>query len=149
MDNLTPNILVIADRTPLYVGGSGDQKILYTSYIQMANIYFCIINDGMKDENSLENWMYYFNFTPLYQAKQNHWRYEEFLKSFSMRQDRFVRSEKYLSLIADKVQEIIQEKHIQLLVFEQTGILMWSWYRCFSDKVKCILRIHDSHYHSI
>lgn len=141
------NILVVAERAPKYEGGSGDQKILYTLFSQMSNIHFCIINAGNEKTFSLDNWIYYFDIPENNGVPQKKWRYAEFVESFSMKQDRFLRSEKYISHIIGKVQEIITEKNIQVLVFVQDGILMWSWYRYFSDKVKCVLRIHDSHYH--
>jgi glycosyltransferase involved in cell wall biosynthesis len=147
MSNSTQNILVISERTPRYVGGSGDQKILYTSYFQMPNIQFFILNDGQKKNNDLENQIDYFELQEENSPPAKKWRYADFLRFFSMNHERFIRSENYLSQIVPKVQEIIAKNDIQCLVFEQTGILMWSWSRYFMDKVQCVLRIHDSHYH--
>lgn len=147
MDNLTQNILVISVRTPEYVGGSGDQKILYTSYVQMPNVHFCILNDEKKEKPDLENWVYYFDLQEWNNATEKKWRYADFVRYFSMKQDRFIRSEKIISQIVAKIQEIIRKKDIRLLVFEQTGSMMWSWSKFFTDELKCILRIHDSHYH--
>ena len=145
MNNLSENVLVIAERTPQYIGGSGDQKVLYTSYFQISNVSFCILNDNKRTEYALGNCAYYFSIKENDGDKKK-WRYEDFIKYFSTKQDRFLRSEKYLCHIIDKIQEIIDEKNIQILVFEQTGILMWTWHRPFSDKMKCILRVHDSHF---
>jgi len=141
------NILVICERTPKYDGGSGDQKILYTSYYQMTNISYCIINDKVKERNSIENDTYYIDPFTKPNVSKNNWRFGGLVKSFSTKQDSFILSENYILGIADKIQKIINERNIQVLIFEQTGILMWSWFSYFANNLKCILRIHDSHYH--
>ena len=146
MESNNQNILIICERTPRYNGGSGDQKILYTSYDQMSNIHFCVFNDKNEIETSLEN-VYYCKIQKDIFVSSTKWRYADLIKYFSDKQDRFIESEQYISDILRNIQEIIRKRNIRLLVFEQTGILMWSWYKYFSDNVKCVLRIHDSHYH--
>lgn len=112
----------------------------------MPNIYFCIINDENTNIPALDNWTYYFDVKKMTNASIESWRYAGFFDSFSTKKGRFLQSEKYLLQIREKIQEIISEKRIDLIVFEQTGILMWPWRQYFSDGVRCILRIHDSHY---
>jgi glycosyltransferase involved in cell wall biosynthesis len=144
---LNQNILVIAEKTPKYDGGSGGQKLLYTTYFQTPRVYYCIFNDDGKKKTSLEERIYYLDHKEKNPVQEKRWRYAGFVEYFSKKQFRFLQSEEHLSLIKDKVLEIIEENNIRVLVFEQTGILMWSWHRYFSDKIKCILRVHDSHYH--
>ena len=143
------NILVIAERTPQYEGGSGDQKILYTSYYEMPNVSFCIINDKIRRETALKNPCYYVCFQDKNQEPDKKWRYNDFVKSFSLNQERFIKSEKYISQISEKIKKIIEMENIQVLIFEQTGLLMWSWNRYFSKQIACVLRVHDSHYHNL
>ena len=113
----------------------------------MPNINFCILNERENITPPLNNWTYYFDIQDQNTEPEKKWRYAGFLEYFSIKKGRFLRSGVYLSHIVSKIKEIIVEKDIQVLVFEQTGILMWSWHRAFSDKVKCVLRIHDSQYH--
>lgn len=143
--NLDQNILVITEKTPQYNGGGGQHKILYTTYYNLPDIHYFIFNEKWENVPQLTNWTQYFN---VKEKKLNpKWRYGDYLSSFSMKQERFLRSHNYISQIFQTVQEIIQEKNIKVLIFEQTGILMWPWCEHFAGKVKCIMRIHDSHYH--
>jgi len=128
----TPNILVISERNPEYKTGSGDQKILYTTYKNIQNIYFFVITESIQ-ENFLDT------------IKRKTWRYRNFVNAFSLKNDRFMISEIYFNEIKENIEEIIDKNNIKLIIFEQTGILMWSWCRYFHNKTTCIMRIHDSH----
>ena len=147
MNSAIQNILVIVENHPQYLGGSGDQKIIYTTYYQLPNIYFCILNDAKNETDNYLKWTYNFGLSELYEPQKIKWRYENVVKSFSMNHERFIRSEIYHSRISRELLEIIESKNIHIMVFEQTGLLMWSWYRMFSNKLTCILRVHDSHFH--
>lgn len=139
------NILVIAEKAPRYDGGGGTQKLLFTTYCGMPNVHFLIFNDENKN-TYLDNWTAFCDIGKEEPSKHKTWRYENFVRSFSTRQDRFVKSESIITQLSETIQAIIIEKDIKLLIFEQSGVLMWSWWKCIPDSVKCVLRVHDSHY---
>ena len=112
----------------------------------MPNVFFCIVNAGSNKTLALNNWTDFYDYKESKDKPKKNWRYADFINSFSMNQEKFLRSEAYISSLASKLKEIIKEKNIKLMVFEQTGMLMWSWSRYFYNSVKCILRIHDSHF---
>jgi glycosyltransferase involved in cell wall biosynthesis len=141
------NILIVAERTPDYGSGSGDQKILYTSYCNLPGVHFCIINDANRSPAPCGDTISYIDGLDNAISLDKKWRYADFFSFFSTKHGRFVRSDRYLARAAEKIYGIIREKKIRLVVFEQTGILMWSWCHFYSDQVRCVLRIHDSHYH--
>lgn len=142
---MTNNILVIAEKAPQYDGGNGTQKLLYTSYVNMPEVNFLIINDEKK-KVSLDNWTRFFSLESDGIVNKKKWRYSDFIDSFSSKQERFEISEKYVFQLTDLIDKIIKERKIDFVVFEQSGMLMWSWYKALPPNVKGVLRIHDSHY---
>ncbi len=140
-------ILVISERTPDYDNGSGDQKILFTTYHGLPNIYHFIIKNEINDNSVNTNKPKLRDKSKNIIIEKKKWRYSDFFRHFSFNHERYIKSDQLISNIYQEINTIICEKNIQLIVFEQTGILMWSWRKLFPDNIKCVLRIHDSHFH--
>ena len=132
----------------MYEGGGGQHKILYTTYYNLPNIHYFIFNEKWENVPKLSNWTHYFYVKEKNINLSHQWRYGNYLSSFSMKGERFLRSQEYIFQILGAIQKIIDRvssaiiphyeaigqaarsseiNHIDETSYSKKNVLQWLW----------------------